>query len=597
MAVLDVMGRQTLRAREEFLSGGSPRAPVRSDIVASWRRSLLSGADPDVAELPYNDYDHESQLQRSGRAVIDMLADLLDGSTAALLLADGDARIIGRWAGSHDLSRVMDSTCSAPGFSLEETACGTNGLGSVLEERRLFHVTGAEHYAARFLRYSCCGAPIRNPISGRLDGVVTLVCPGEDANRLMAPIVLQAASAIEEGLAEHAGRAERQLLTTFLACQRETRRPVIAINERAVIATPAAARAFDPDQLAVLWEHVAGVVTNQQPEQVELCGADNRIIVCDCRPLVDGGMVHGALVEIGAAAERHTTVAAATAQTQHEGIRLVGRTRGWQTVMHEAGRVGPSPLPLLVAGPPGSGKLELVRSIHYQAVARGRLAVVDAALSMVESVDAWLRHLIDTLSGDDEVVVVRHIDQMDRRMANVLGTVMDHRAGRPMPRVVATITTGDGGHAPEVADLADRFVHRLDVPSLNARRHDIPDIVSALVERHSPGSGRRFSAEALQVLMRADWPRNLRQLQNAVLGALQRRDSGDVSLDDLPYHLVNPSRSGLTPMQQAELEAVLVAMRESHGNKQEAAAALGIARSTLYRKLREFGLDLDRVAY
>jgi sigma-54 dependent transcriptional regulator, acetoin dehydrogenase operon transcriptional activator AcoR len=597
MAVLDVMSRQTLRAREEFLSGGSPREPVRSDIVASWRRSLLSGADPDVTELPYNDYDQESHLQRSGHAVLDVLADLLDGSTAALLLADGDARIIGRWVGSHHLSRVMDSTCSAPGFSLEETACGTNGLGSVLEERRLFHVTGAEHYAARFLRYSCCGAPVQNPISGRLDGVVTLVCPGEDANRLMAPIVLQAASAIEERLAEDAGRAERQLLATFLAQQRDTRRPVVAINERAVIATPAAARTFDPDQLAVLWEHVAGVVANRRPEHVELRAADNRTIICDCRPLLDGGVVHGALVEIGPAIERRTTAAAATAAIERDAIRLAGSTRGWRQVMHEAARVRPSPLPLLVSGPPGSGKLELVRSIHDQAVARGRFVVVDAGLSMVESTDAWLRHLVDTLSGDDEVVVVRHIDQMDKRMANVLGTVMDHRSGRPIPRVVATVTTGDGGHPLAVAGLVDRFVHRLDVPSLNARRDDIPDIVSALVERHRPGSGRRFSAEALQALMRADWPRNVRQLENAVLGALQRRDFGDVSLDDLPHHLVTPSHSGLTPMQQAELEAVLAAMRKSNGNKQEAAATLGIARSTLYRKLREFGLDLDRVAY
>ena len=68
-------------------------------------------------------------------------------------------------------------------------------------------------------------------------------------------------------------------------------------------------------------------------------------------------------------------------------------------------------------------------------------------------------------------------------------------------------------------------------------------------------------------------------------------------LEDLPRHLVTGSPPGLTAMQRAELGAILAALRTADGNKQEAAAALGIARSTLYRKLRQFRLDLDRAAY
>ena len=593
MAVLDVLSRQALRAREDFLSGQPPRGPVRSDILASWRRSSLSGADPEATELPYDGSHHESALLRSARPVLDALADQLDGSTAALLLADRGARILGRWVGSDELSRVMDGTCSAPGFSLGESACGTNGLGSVVEERRLFHVTGAEHYAARFLGYSCCGAPIRHPVSGRLDGVVTLVCRGQDANRLMGPVVTQAASAIEERLVDAAGRHERTLLAAFLARQRDTRRPVVAINERTVIATPSAARTFDRDQLAVLWEHVAGVVARGRSGTVELSTVDDRTIVCDCRPLVDHGEAHGALVEIGPARERGDTAGRGADEPT---IDLPGRGRRWRHTAREAARVRPSPLPLLVTGPAGSGKLELVRAIHREAVARGRFALVDAALSCVDGSDAWLRRLVDAVAGEAEVVVVRDVDRLDAQTAGVLATVLDHRPGRGVPRVVATMTTG-GPPSRAIAGLVDRFVHRIEVPSLCERRDDIPEIVAALVARHRPGSGRRFAPEALQALVRADWPGNVRQLENAVLGALQRRDAGDVVLEDLPRHLVTGSPPGLTAMQQAELEAILAALRTADGNKQEAAAALGIARSTLYRKLRQFRLDLDRASY
>lgn len=596
MAVLDGTDQATLQAREEFLSGLPPRETVRSDILASWRRSLFSGAAPDLAELPYDDHiDEESRLQRSAWPVLDDLAGQLYGSTAALLLADDDARIIGRWAGSDEMSRVMDSTCSAPGFSLEETTCGTNGLGSVLEERRLFHVTGAEHYANRFLGYSCCGAPVHDPVSGQLHGVITLVCPGEDANGLMAPIVLQAVSAIQQRLLEEAGHDERQLLAMFLSRQHDTRRPLVAINERAVISTPAAARAFDPYQLAVLWEHVAGVVASRKSEQVELWAADNRSVLCDCSPLVEHGVVHGALVEIGPAAGHRSLPVNSSALPSTS--NMAGSSRGWQQTLREAARLAPSPLPLLVSGPAGSGKLELVKVMHDRAVASGRLSVVDAAMSALESENNWLRRLVNTVEGDDEVVVVRHIDQMESRMANVLGAVLDQRPAHRAPRMVATMTTDGDIGPPATSGLLDRFVHRLEVSSLRERKDDIPDLVAALVERYRPGSGRRFSSETLQALMRVEWTGNIRQLETVVLCALERHSVGDITRADLPEHLVTSSSSPLTPMQQAELKAISTALRKSEGNKQEAAAALGIARSTLYKKLREFGLDLDRTTY
>jgi sigma-54 dependent transcriptional regulator, acetoin dehydrogenase operon transcriptional activator AcoR len=133
-----------VRARDGFLHGREPAGGVRSSIAASWRRSRLSGADPAVSTLPYTeDLDLESRLYAAAYPVLARVADRLRDTGTGVLLADRDARIVARWTAEPHLLRAMDRSDSAPGFSLPEDVCGTNGLGSVVEERRALYVLGA----------------------------------------------------------------------------------------------------------------------------------------------------------------------------------------------------------------------------------------------------------------------------------------------------------------------------------------------------------------------------------------------------------------------------------------------------------------------
>ena len=202
-------------AREQFLQGEQPSGPIRHEIFTSWRRSALSGADPDIATFPYSsELDLDGRLTKAAYPVLDRLAERLESTGTAVLLADKDARILNRWAADPELLRMMDRSDSAPGFSLIEDVCGTNGLGSVVEERRPMYVCGAEHFAERFINYACYGAPIINPLTGRLEGAVTLVCNSVDASPLMMPFVQEMSGAIEDRLrrvrnAARAGAARR----------------------------------------------------------------------------------------------------------------------------------------------------------------------------------------------------------------------------------------------------------------------------------------------------------------------------------------------------------------------------------------------------
>ena len=101
--------------------------------------------------------------------------------------------------------------------------------------------------------------------------------------------------------------------------------------------------------------------------------------------------------------------------------------------------------------------------------------------------------------------------------------------------------------------------------------------------------------EALQLLERLPWPGNVRELESALRSAARALE---VRLEDLPAELrARAARVPTSGLQRVEAEAIARALAGCDGNKRDAARELGISRSTLYRKLRAYGLDLEHRAW
>jgi two-component system response regulator HydG len=152
-------------------------------------------------------------------------------------------------------------------------------------------------------------------------------------------------------------------------------------------------------------------------------------------------------------------------------------------------------------------------------------------------------------------------------------------------------------------------VVNLKLPSLRDRREDIPLLAAHFLDRISREHGRKFtlSDEALRTMMRYDWPGNVRELENAVERACTMSSGPVLHLGDLPTQLQNQRLETLraaqagdnadetaapTLMTLAEMEkqAILSAIRTLNGDKLQAARLLGIGKTTLYRKLKEYGI-------
>ncbi|MGW1640362.1 SpoIIE family protein phosphatase [Streptomyces lavendulae] len=209
-----------VRSRDRFLHGetfDSTEGDVRGPILSSWERCRLLGLSPDQSDLPFTqDFDADGPLVRAAAPVLDRLQSIFAGSRMNICLADGHGVVLERRFGDKALPRHLAPIQTVPGFVFAEQVAGTNGIGLTLAERGLVQVYGAEHFAERSQSSACTAVPVRDQLSGHIEGVLCLGYPYTDADPALVPLVRRAAEAVERRLMEQSSARERGLLQAYL---------------------------------------------------------------------------------------------------------------------------------------------------------------------------------------------------------------------------------------------------------------------------------------------------------------------------------------------------------------------------------------------
>jgi DNA-binding NtrC family response regulator len=185
----------------------------------------------------------------------------------------------------------------------------------------------------------------------------------------------------------------------------------------------------------------------------------------------------------------------------------------------------------------------------------------------------------------------------------------------PIKARIVAATNRDLASMVEKGSFRKDLFYRLNVvnlrlPTLRDRREDIPLLAAHFLDRISREHNAKFtlSDEALRTMMRYDWPGNVRELEHAVERACALSSGPILHLGDLPTQLqqrgIEAQRAaansveeqqetavaGVTTLADLERQAILGAIRTLHGDKLQAAKLLGIGKTTLYRKLKEYGI-------
>ena len=544
-------------------------------IERSWRRCAGDEVPAAPDRIAYQEPDDvDPAFVRAAEPVLDRLRDSFAEVPVAMVLSDANGRIVRRHVGVRQQRTIMDRASAAEGFDFSERSIGTNGIGTVLVERRPVLVRGPEHYNLGLEGLTCAGTPIVEPFTGRVVGSFSLACATRDVHPLMQVMAGDIARQIEDGLLEEAGDRRRRLVRAYLAIDRASAGALV-VDEDTVLANRAGLVHTGPEVHPVLWEFL-GEHGPTRPRRMQV-------------PLA-GGM-RDAVVEPVDRGARPAFGIRLTPRPSRPADRSGGERRGSRA----GSRAAPEPLhvspevdrllddvvrhreTVAISGTGGSGKLRTARRV-LDARGAGDVLVVAPHLD-----PDWFP-AARAAAAEGRGVVVRRVHAAPCPSAAQIEALTG--SGAPVALTVDP-DAADG----TVLDLLRRVASTVRLPSLAGSREHLPALVAAiLAELPGPASATRFSAPAWDRLLAWHWPGDVAELRNTVTVSARRSAGGIVEPGDLPAEL-GASRRAPGLLETAERDAVVEALRTAGGNRTRAARALGIGRNTLYRKLREFGIS------
>ncbi len=178
-------------ARADFLENGRAGAAGVPDVVAaSWERSQAAGVDASArtAPSPMTSTPAHGWFAAPSRYWPSSEADTAD-MPLVIALTDNRARVVRRIDVSTAVGRLLDRVDFAPGFDYAESTMGTNGVGTVLEAGQTRVVVGPEHFSENLHLFACTGAPMIDPVTGRVEGMLDVSTLADAWSPLMHTLV------------------------------------------------------------------------------------------------------------------------------------------------------------------------------------------------------------------------------------------------------------------------------------------------------------------------------------------------------------------------------------------------------------------------
>jgi len=633
----------------QFVDGATiTKELVRPEIYDAWTRCRALGVDPwqKLAPLKLKGNELQKHLARhrdlieTSRPVMETLARFVSGSGFVIVLAD-QGGILLEVLGDAPVMESVKRGNFCPGADWSEAGAGSNGIGTSLTLGRPIQIFGYEHYCRCSHKWTCSGAPIYSP-DGVLIGALNMTGSEEKVHPHTLGMVVGAAEAIQNQLkTSHALKAAEVANNYKDAIMESMSEALLAVDQEGTIThvNQAALNIFKiPKEKLLLrkMEEVFGELNRPLLSAVESKTLTDREIdivtvsgkircTVTVRAISSGDGVVVVLNEISRVRKLANRMTGATAKLSFADI--VGESDRIREAMRLAKTVAETDSNVLLTGESGTGKDVFAQAIHNASSRRkGPFVAVNCASIPRELIASeFFGYDEGAFTGarkggnpgkfelaEGGTLFLDEIGEMPLELQAMLLRALEERAitrigGKeviPVNVRIITATNKDLRAEVKTGQFRQDLFYRLNVfsirlPALNERATDLRLLGENFLEKFCAKYGKKLAEideEVWQALSTYSWPGNVRELQNLLERLVATSREHKITADLLPDEIKQATKyrqlpaGGNLSVEDFEKNLLLNLLEEHHGNLTQVARAMGIARTTLYRKLNKYGI-------
>jgi transcriptional regulator of acetoin/glycerol metabolism len=619
---------------------------IRPAMMQSWKRCLDQGVDPVYTKAPIISSDQQVKEQFLNshlyRLLLPYLKEMVMETDNLLVITNAKGEI-NHIDGDFSLQCKAEKMNFVVGSSWAERDTGTNAIGTVLATKKPVQVFAAEHFSQKVHEWSCSAAPIIEPVTREILGVIDLTSLWKRMHPSTLSVVLTIARAIENDLRKDLEVNRYKLLAHYLEITKRTPNiPIVALDYGGTVLKA------DPmlyenqlinennvmkDVSLKIWQQ-----TSEESWEVETKNGRWKFISI---PYIEQGRTIGTIVH--AMPPSSVGVKVSCSSVKHSFCSMIGQSKTFTISKKEAIYAAGTDLPVLIEGESGTGKELFAQSIHAASLRATKpfIAVNCGALPKDLAVSELFGFEDGSFTGAAKggrpgkfkqaqggTIFLDEIGEMPLDMQTYLlrvleeGEVVPLGAQKPIRldvRVIAA-TNRDLLTAVDEGRFRRDLYYRLNilcihVPPLRKRVDDIPLLIEFHLKKACREIGRspiKIHESTTHLLQEYKWSGNVRELRNIVYRMATNTPGSVLEVSDLPYEIrssiAHENNIRETPIKKSEqysenqfyetkmfkettikdqeLEMILTVLDKLNGNVTEAARRLGIHRSTIYRKLR-----------
>lgn len=615
---------------------------LRSVITDSWKRCLQNGVDFEKKHAPFilserqfsNDLLIGEKFIEISTSALQNFSQWIRGSGFLMTLCNSKGIILQIQGDEHVLNRARMNNF-VEGADWSETAAGTNAIGTCIEASKPVQVFSAEHFCIGWQDWTCSGAPIKDPFSGKVLGVLDLSGHVRNAHPHNLSLVIAAAQMIEQKLKEWQITMQQKTYDILIESASDG---IMIIDEDQAITS------MNPSALQMLGErlHASGVALSIYPEIYEKWKGissgrqmieeelqiNRRFLRITFLPLTYGKICSGYLILLRENQKSmHKSIPNFKKIESKENrtfffSSIISSSRNMETAIETARIAALHDTHVLLLGESGTGKEMFAHAIHNESFYKdGPFIPVNCGAISKDLIESELfGYLEGAFTGamkngrkgkfeqaSGGTLFLDEIGEMPLDMQVSLLRVLEEKMvypvgggkGLPVNCKIIAATHKDLYKEVENGRFRQDLYYRLNVitieiPALRERTEDIPLLVDNFLKRLHRGLDE-VDPGVMAFFQQYSWPGNIRQLKNTIERLVYLSQGSNMNANLLPSDLLRlyePSKKGLMSLNQHEGEKYRLkkALYETGYNHTEAAQHLGISRSTLYRKLKKYNL-------